>query len=212
MFLPQNDLTITHVYSFTVFQINLANAILPNILPAYRKALVPDNQFDQYIALTSERLHSFSNEDSIQLSVIIPVIADMLANVKRIAKANELESSTLERMANIVPPLLDYCASCDQQFKARSAAASCIFLVVLYYQEDGMKSLSTTILSEYLFPSTYSTLEKYKSTMTRSYPVEEQSEAAKSSPLDSVQNSLELLAAVVSFLSSSTVFGESMLY
>ena len=96
----------------------------------------------------------------------------------------------------------------QQQLKARSAAASCIFLVVLYYQEDGMKSLSTTILSEYLFPSTYSTLEKYKSTMTRSYPVEEQSEAAKSSPLDSVQNSLELLAAVVSFFSSSTVFGE----
>ena len=168
-------------------RIDLANSILPHFIPAYKKAAVPISHLERFVSSVSKVLPPLSQKDNIRLSVTLPIIAAILGNPQMRSKVDEMGASLLKQLEDMASPIADYALCSEWDPKARSAASSCLFQILLYYQKDKTKCISSSVLKESISPSVTAACNQCES-MT------DESEEAKS--FEAIKSTFDLLAVV----------------
>jgi len=169
-------------------KIDLANDILPHIIPAYKKVAVPTSHLDRFVSSVTKVLPPLSQKDNIRLSVMLPIVAAILGNTQMRTKVDNMDALLLNQLEEMASPIADYALCSEWDRKARSAASSCLFQILLYYQQDKAKCISSSVLKESISPSVADALDQDFGRMADENEKEKSSEAIK--------GSLEVLAVV----------------
>ena len=169
-------------------RIDLANSILPHFIPAYKKAAVPTSHLERFVSSVSKVLPPLSQKDNIRLSVTLPIIAAILGNPQMRSKVDEMDASLLKQLAEMASPIADYALCSEWDPKARSAASSCLFQILLYYQQDKTKCISSSVLKESISPSVIAACNQESESMT------DENEEANSH--EAIKTTFDLLAVV----------------
>ena len=119
-------------------QIKRAYAILPFLLPAYES---PSSvgACDSLVRTIDQILPPLSEWDEVKLCVSLPLLAAALGGSGEEWKAEDRSSDvsvnssiTVAAAMGMVPYLAQFCLGSDHDARARSAAASCLYLILLY--------------------------------------------------------------------------------
>lgn len=115
------------------FQIKRARSILPFLLPAYEcsSSFVSCGSLVQFV---NQYLPPLSEWDEVKLYVVLPLLAAALRNSKLDWK--KLDSAALSTLMSMVNDLAQFIASSDHVAHSRSAAASCLFSILVNTRED----------------------------------------------------------------------------
>ncbi len=122
------------------WQIKRARLVLPFLLPAYEcsSSLVSCVGLVQFV---NQVLPPLSEWDEVKLYVVLPLLASVIRNPS--FAWNMLENATSSILMSMVHDLAQFIVSPDHVAHSRSAAASCLFSILVNRSEDSGNDVQT---------------------------------------------------------------------
>lgn len=116
-----------------MFQTKRARWVLPFLLPAYEStsSIASCSSLVQFV---NQVLPPLSEWDEMKLFVVLPLLAAVLRNHS--LDWRTLDSATSSTLMSMVQDLTQFIASSDHVAHSRSAAASCLFSILVNISED----------------------------------------------------------------------------